>query len=49
MKLSQRRFRSDVRKLFFFNRVAGHQNRISREVVITPNLTELKKAFRQCS
>jgi len=32
----------DTRKRFFTGRVGGHWNRLSREVVTAPSLTEFK-------
>ncbi|KAJ7407917.1 hypothetical protein BTVI_61477 [Pitangus sulphuratus] len=43
LKLFQGRFRLDIRQEFFTQRVAGHWNRLSREVVTAPSLTEFKK------
>ncbi|KAJ7400194.1 hypothetical protein BTVI_107527 [Pitangus sulphuratus] len=43
LKLCQERFRSDIRKRFFTQRMFGHWNRLPREVVAAPSLTEFKK------
>ncbi|KFZ63246.1 hypothetical protein N321_12899, partial [Antrostomus carolinensis] len=42
-KMCQGRFRLDIRKRFFTQRVVEHWNRLPGEVVMAPSLTILKK------
>ncbi|KFQ96093.1 hypothetical protein Y956_04069, partial [Nipponia nippon] len=42
-KICQGRFRLDIRKRFFIQRVVEHWNRLPQEEVTAPSLTTFKK------
>jgi len=43
MKLHQGKFRWDIRERFFTEMVVGHWNRLPREVVMAPRLSEFSE------
>ncbi|KAK4815850.1 hypothetical protein QYF61_008453 [Mycteria americana] len=43
VELCEGKLRLDIRKRFFTERVAGHWNRLPREVVMAPSLSEFKE------
>lgn len=43
LKLHQGKFRLDLRKRFFTERVAGNWNSVSRKEVMKPSLSEFKE------
>ena len=45
VKLQQGRFRQDIRKRFFTERVFVHWNRLPRDVATAPSLSEFKRSL----
>jgi len=45
MNLHQRKFGLDIRKPFFAERVLGLRNRLPREVVTAPSLSQFKECL----
>ena len=45
MKLHEGKFRLDIRRRFFTEKVVGHWNRLPREVVMAPSLSEFKEGL----
>lgn len=45
MKLFQKKFRLDIMRKFFTERVVSHRNRLRRHVVMVPSLSEFKKCL----
>jgi len=45
MKLHQGKFSLDIRKRFFTERVVSHWNRLPREMLTAPSLSEFKECL----
>jgi len=43
MKLRHKKFRLDISQTFFTERVVGHWNRLPKEEVMAPSLSEFKE------